>query len=485
MKIYTNKQGLVLLVIALLLIALSWWGVITARTGLIVRSIERNDIPILYLAPKNTQKVPGVLVAHGFAGSKQLMLGYAHVLAHAGYAVMLWDFGGHGANAAPLESATLQKDLDIATNTLLAQSEVDSGRLALLGHSMGSGAVMSAGVQNRDRFAATIAISPTGADVTPTTPRNLQLQAGSWEGGFIKNAQKLLKMAGGENNNLSQGRGRELIIIPNVEHITILFSNASHQAARRWLDSTFGVQNNSNYIDRRMIWYSLHLLGWLIFLAAIAPSFISEVPKTKIVKTRSSFGLLLAPFAAISVVSAMSQQREIENLGGFMVGGALGIWFFVAGLVWLCVIWRLPRPKIQVVKLGLGLFAILWFAFGGMAQIVWLQWWLIPARLKLFPLLSLACFPWFFASGISQQGAGIFNRITWWLLETTMLVSGLFLTVFLVPQLGFLYLLLPIFPPLMAILSFANAQMKEGWSYGIGSAIFFGWMLAAAFPLAG
>lgn len=88
MKKFTKKQPLVLLAIALFLIALSWWGVIAARTGLIVRSLQRNNIPMLYIAPENAQKVPGVLVAHGFAGSKQLMLGYAQVLAHAGYAVM-------------------------------------------------------------------------------------------------------------------------------------------------------------------------------------------------------------------------------------------------------------------------------------------------------------------------------------------------------------------------------------------------------------
>jgi len=39
------------------------------------------------------------VLVRGFAGSKQLMLGYAHVLAHAGYADAR-DFGGHGANAA-------------------------------------------------------------------------------------------------------------------------------------------------------------------------------------------------------------------------------------------------------------------------------------------------------------------------------------------------------------------------------------------------
>nr|WP_242042601.1 alpha/beta fold hydrolase [Leptolyngbya sp. FACHB-541] len=102
------------------------------------------------------------MVAHGFAGSKQLMLGYGHVLAHAGYAVMLWDFDGHGANGTRLQRYELQQNLDVALQALLEQPQVDPSRLALLGHSMGSGIVMNAGIRERDRFAATVAVSPMG-----------------------------------------------------------------------------------------------------------------------------------------------------------------------------------------------------------------------------------------------------------------------------------------------------------------------------------
>src|SRR5919202_605190 len=239
-----------LLFIALLLIVLSWWGIVTARTGLVMRSLEQQNVPLLYVAPENAKKVPGVLVAHGFASSKQLMLGYAHVLAHAGYAVILWDFSGHGANKVPLEWSSLQQDLDVAYAALVEQPEVDRTRLALLGHSMGSGAVMSAGISDVNRFAATVAISPTGAQVTPSAPRNLQLQAGTWEGGFVRNAERLLATAGGESENLREGKGRSLIIIPNAEHITILFRDASHQAALNWLNTAFGVSSTSRYTDR-------------------------------------------------------------------------------------------------------------------------------------------------------------------------------------------------------------------------------------------
>src|SRR3712207_5687642 len=131
------------------------------RRGIIIFFLMIRRPPRSTLFPYTTlfrSEIPGVLVAHGFAGSKQLMLGYGHVLAHAGYAVMLWDFDGHGANGAGLQRYELQQNLDVALQTLLEQPQVNSGRLALLGHSMGSGIVMNAGIRNPDRFAATVAV---------------------------------------------------------------------------------------------------------------------------------------------------------------------------------------------------------------------------------------------------------------------------------------------------------------------------------------
>ncbi len=478
-------RRLFLLLMTLLLIGLSWWGVTAARAGLIVRSLEQEGVPMLYMAPQRVQKVPGVLIAHGFAGSKQLMLGYGHVLAQSGYAVMLWDFDGHGANPAPLQHFELQRNLDAAFTALLQQSQVDPTRLALLGHSMGSGLVMSAGIRLSNSFAATVAISPTGAQVTPQAPRNLQLQAGGWEGRFVENAQRLLAAAGGENKNLSEGIGRELVIVQQVEHITILFSNASHQAALRWLDATFNQSHSSSYVDHRMLWYGLHLLGWLLLLNAVAPALALPVTTLmmKARPVRNWGGLLLAPLVAGGTLPLVNQVVKLQNLGGLIVGSAIGIWFLVAGLVWLALLFRLPRPTVRVVGLGVLLFGLLWVAFGLMAQVVWLQWWLIPARLKLWLPLSLACLPWFLASGMVQQGVGVGRRVLWWLGQSIVLVGGFVLALYLLPQLGFIFLLLPLFPPLMAILSFAATQVREVWAYALGSALFFGWIIAAAFPL--
>ncbi|MBW4564021.1 MAG: alpha/beta hydrolase [Mojavia pulchra JT2-VF2] len=479
-----SKKRLLVLVFALLLIALSWWGVVSAQAGLVVRQLEREGVPLLYVVPENALKLPSVLVAHGYAGSKQLMLGYAHVLAHAGYAVMLWDFDSHASNGKPLKTNSLQKNLDIAYAALVAQPEVDTSRLATLGHSMGSGAVMTAAIGDVNRYAATVAVSPTGALVTTNAPRNLQLQAGSWEGRFIANAQRLLQQAGGENQNLADGKGRDLVIISNAEHITILFRNQSHQVARNWLDATFGVQRQSDYVDRRMIWYGLHLLGWLAVLGAIAPVLAVSSTARKIGQLRSWAGLFLTPFVASGALILVNRIADIASLGGVLVGGAVSIWFGIAGLAWLVIMSRLAIPKLRAVWIGIALFVVLWVAFGAMAQVVWLEWWLIPLRLKLFPLLALACFPWFLASGVAQQSLGLGKRIVWWFGQSTVLVGGFILVLYLLPQLSFISLLLPLFPVMMVIFSFAAGLLNEPFSYAIGSAMFFGWTLAATFPLA-
>ena len=277
---------------------------------------------------------------------------------------------------------------------------------------MGSGVVMEAAILSPLRFAATIGISPTGAAVTPDIPRNLQLQAGSWEGGFIQNAQRLLETLGGDNQNFKEGKARSLNIIPNAEHITILWRNASHQAARQWLSSTFNLSTPNNYIDR-MAWYGLHLVGWLLVLGAVSPNLTTEV-KHKVHPIRSVIGLIVSPIFAGGALVLLSQITNLHNLGGIMVGGAIGIWFAIAGLVWLSVITSLPRPTIKSVLVGILLFVLLWIGFGLMAQFVWLQWWLIPTRLQLVPLLSLFCLPWFLASGVAQQDARLGGRLGWW-----------------------------------------------------------------------
>jgi pimeloyl-ACP methyl ester carboxylesterase len=434
----------------------------------------------VYLVPKSAQNVPGVLIAHGYSGSKQLMLTYGHVLAQAGYGVLLWDFDGHGANSKRLEENSLERNLATATEAIAQQPEIDRTRLALLGHSMGSGAVMSAAIDNPNQFSATVAVSPTGANLTPQLPRNLQLQAGSGEGRFVQNAQRLLAAAGGANSDLKAGRGREFVLVPNVEHITILFSSVSHQAARRWLDATFGQQRAGQYVDRRMLWQGVHLVGWMLGLIAIAPSLKVLTKPLSVSQWRGWLGLGISTVVALGGLVLLNPLVELRTLGGIQVGGAVGVWFLLAGFVWLAVLGKFPRLTVRSLLIGLGLFAGLWIAVGAMAQFVWLQSWLIPTRFGLWIAIATATLPWFLASEVVQLNS---NRILAWLGRSVFVIAGFILVLQFLPQLGFMFILLPLFPVVFGLLAVTSAQIKDAWSNAIAGSLFFAWLIAAGFPL--
>ena len=115
------------IILSAIAIVASWWGVAALEDGLQSRRFERDDVPLIFLAPEGAKDVPGVIVAHGFSGSKQLMLGYGYTMSRTGYAVMLLDLAGHGANEQPMDSGgdVLQQSLDVAYEALTEMPEVD------------------------------------------------------------------------------------------------------------------------------------------------------------------------------------------------------------------------------------------------------------------------------------------------------------------------------------------------------------------------
>ncbi|MBD2772404.1 hypothetical protein [Iningainema tapete] len=50
-----TRARLLLIIAALVIIALSWWGVVAAQTGLVLRNLEREGVPMVYVAPRDTQ----------------------------------------------------------------------------------------------------------------------------------------------------------------------------------------------------------------------------------------------------------------------------------------------------------------------------------------------------------------------------------------------------------------------------------------------
>lgn len=494
-----------LLLTALALMGIGSVLVIRAGFGMLTRTLDTGPTPLSFWiaspqvraewhlsahphdaaaldADHPPELVPGVIVVHGTAASQRIMLGYAHSLAASGYGVMLLDIAGHGGNVVPLSPDAVQEDIDRAYRELVRQPEVDATRIGLIGHSLGGGAVLRAASAQPDRYLATVAISAVPAPVSVDTPRNLQLQAGGWEGGFVNAAREMLQQAGGESGDFSSGRARQLVIVPAADHLGILFRDASQRGARDWLDLALqpDLTQREPYRDLRAPGWLLFVAGTMVLVRALAPAFAR--PSGRIVAPAHALAALTSPFLAAVLVAGLLRLVDPDRLLGMPVAGTVGLWLGIAGLLIIAAGVRLQAPRRRQLAWAAGLFAFLWLAVGMSAELVWLQWTLVGARVWRFLALSIACLPWFVALAACQQ---LDRRPAWaWWLGTSLAsVGGALLLATMVPGLGLLHLILPLLPLFFAITTITATRTNDPWAAGVGNALFFGWLLASAFPL--
>ncbi len=266
--------------LALTGIAAALWHLIATSTGLSVETTRVGDTPATVYRPLNAPRAPVVVIAHGFAGSQQLMQPFAVTMARNGYVAVTFDFLGHGRNPEPLtgnitkaEGAT--RALVEQTGRIIAYARpLGDGRLAVLGHSMASDIVIRT-AQEVPEITATIAVSAFSPVVTATSPRNLLLIVGDWEG-FLKTealrlaAQVAAPEAARENvtyGDVAKGSARRATFSPHVEHVGVLYSQHSMAEALDWVDGAFDVTRTASaYHDARGLWIML-LLASIVVLA--------------------------------------------------------------------------------------------------------------------------------------------------------------------------------------------------------------------------
>jgi pimeloyl-ACP methyl ester carboxylesterase len=488
-RVLLAAAGLCLVLVSLLQIRAS-------AQGLQVIPLEGSLPPAVIIAPAGSPPAahPTVLIGHGFAGSGVVMRGFAFTLAHAGYTTLSWDFAGHGANSQPLPDSTsggsLLADARNALSAAVERGWVDPRRIAILGHSMGTGVALLYGQQFPDTR-ATIAVSPVGQPVTSSLPHNLLLMAGSLEPAFAENARQRLAEAGGAGGDPSAGTARRLVIVPGVEHISILFALLAHEEARAWLDVTFGEQPDAApYTDRRILWYGMEVLGALLAAASGLPLLLSSGQNAKLpgsVRRRIRWLAALLAGALLAVLALWMAARTglvLSSLLGLLVGGYLIVWFFTAGiLAWVLSGQRPEMPSARSLLAGLLVFAFLWLSVGLVGGVIWLPWLLIARRLLLYPLAVLALLPWFSAVGAAGRGMGLVGQAGLWLAHSLVVCTSLYLTLRIQPDLGFLILILPLFPIILGLQTAAGAAYRGGWAAALSGTMFTAWILLAVFPL--
>lgn len=103
---------------------------------------------------------PAVVVLHGWGGNAALMLPLARPLHAAGFATLFVDARCHGASDEDSFASLprFAEDVEHAFDWLATRAGVDPRRIALLGHSVGAGAVLLA-ASRRPQVAAVVSVA--------------------------------------------------------------------------------------------------------------------------------------------------------------------------------------------------------------------------------------------------------------------------------------------------------------------------------------
>ncbi len=474
------------------------------------------DTPITVYGPaEDSTSLPVVVIAHGFAGSQQLMTSFAVTLARNGYLAVTFDFYGHGRSARALAGDVTQ--VKGATQFLLQQLAnvvnhalalpAASGELAVLGHSMASDIIVRY-AQSDPRVASTVAVSMFSPAVTAQSPRNLLMVVGELEGMLQTEALRVLGLsevaprAGVTYGTFSDGTARRAAIANNVEHVGVLYSRDSMRESLAWLDATFSkttasTPDNPGYIDQRGVSIILLILG--VCLGAWPLSKL--LPKVSAPATGAALdwrGLL--PVALIpGVGTPLLLWWFPADFLGVLVGGYLAMHFFVYGVLSAGALWwwqRYKRTSTSAVRGALHLpsaviAAVLASGYAAVVVAMVLDrhvtaFTITPIRLPLvFFMLAgtLAYFladEWITRGADTPQGAHVFTRACF-LMSLGIAVALSFEDLFFLLIIGALILLYFLVYGLFSTWVYrATGHPAIG---ALANALAFAWALAAVFPM--
>jgi len=354
MKIRSMMRVTVAL-LALAAILVGLWGLEGAEAGLTVTPGRVGVIPVTTFAPAAAGPAPVVVVAHGFAGSQQLMLPFAVTLARSGFRVVTFDFPGHGRNSAPLRGgladnavrgAVLMQALDAVVG--FAHGLQGVKQVALLGHSMASDIVVGYARAHPD-VQATVAVSLFSPSVTAGSPRNLLVVAGALEPGMIRDeGLRIVRLTGGDAvqqrityGQFEDGTARRSTLSGGVEHIGVLFSRQSLEETLDWLNQAFGRQGGDGWVDARGPWLGLLYLG----LVALAWPLSGLLPRVAVVPMGAGLGWrTLLPLAVLpAVLTPVVLWKLPTDFLPSLLGDYLTMHYAVYGLLTAAGLWFVQR----------------------------------------------------------------------------------------------------------------------------------------------
>ncbi|MEM6577940.1 MAG: alpha/beta fold hydrolase [Pseudomonadota bacterium] len=469
----TIRQS-VIVVLACLAAGWALWVLEGARAGLSYEALSVGTTPVKKISDGSGG--PDVVLAHGFAGSQQMMLGYADHLARAGYTVFTFDFEGHGRNTVPMSGDVTAED---GTTRLLVDQTlavIDAARgsqdpVALVGHSMATDVLVRAALERPDTGPLVLLATFSGA-VTPEAPDNMLMITGEWE-------PRLQGFAADAVAEAAPGVTREAIVAPAVEHVAILHSRAGRAAALDWLDRYY--ERASDLSVPQTGWALLILLAATTVLFApltrLAPLKIDRSPAL----SRRGFALAVGIPALAAPLIAWPLETKVLPV---LVADYLAVHLLIYGLLQGGIQWYLRgRPRAPNL-LGTTLLVV-WTigVFGFFLDRYGANFWPTPERFGIIAALALGAVPFMLADSWLVYGARFWRRLTARLgflaslaLAVTFDFEGLFFILLIAPVIVLFYLSI-------GSMGRAAAQRFGPMSAGLSLGLALAWALGVSFPL--
>ena len=489
-------------VLALALIIAVWsiWNLQSARSGLEITPLTIGTTPATVTRLPSIKSAPVVVIAHGFAGSRPLMEGFALTLARAGYIVVSYDLAGHGRNPVPMSgdvtvvagtTQVLMDELARVSDAALALPGAD-GRLALLGHSMASDIVVRE-AERDPRVGAVVAVSMFSLAVTKDQPRNLLVVAGAWETMLAAEAEKALRLADPAANlgqtvgDPAKGTGRRAVLAPSVEHVSVLYSKTTLTEARDWLNASF-ARTETGDVSARGVWIALLLvsvvaLGWP--LAGALRRFRAQTQPPQLRPARFAMAII-----APAVLTPLILWPMNVHFLPVLVADYLAVHFALFGLMALAIVaafggFRRGGIALAVaLAIPVALFGII--LFGTALDRYVASFVPVAGRIPVVLAMAVGAVPFMLADAILTEG----GRAPFWRVITVrgLALASLGLAVALdFEQLFFLIIILPII-----LLFFLLFGTVSGWigratwrpaAAGVGLGLFLAWALGVTFPM--
>lgn len=486
--------------LAVLAIGLSILRIEAGYHGLRVIEETWDGTPVTILHPDAAMPAPAVIIAHGFAGSRQLMEPFAVTLARNGYVAVSLDFQGHGRNAKPLagditteDGATLSLVNELRKVIARARAlPMTTDDVAMLGHSMASDIVVRVAVADPN-IRATVAVSMFSEEVTATAPRNLLVIVGEYENFLASEALKAVALSTERSvveavtyGRHTDGTARRAVLANGTEHVTVLYSGEALAEATAWLDTVF-QRTGTGYVERRGPWIGLLILGVVALgwaLARLLPHIGSASPP---LSSRRFLLLCAAPAVLTPLLLWPVPTRFLPVL----VADYLALHFALYGALTLIGLRALgaihvgwPSAKFVCATLGTTLFVVLAIGLPLDAYVAAF----LPGsnRLALIVVLGIgtSCYTLADAWLTCRPGG------RWWWYPFSKLCICLSLAAAIALDLEGLFFLIIIFP--VIVLFFVIYGLFSRWVFratrapavaGISLGVAFAWALAVTFPL--